>query len=116
MAIYKVTKAEEAVTYNPPGHYDVRCTNLHQPAHVDNGELSLGLSHFLPGGGAEMGPCPVEMFYYIVSGEMTVTTGDGEAHVLHAGDTIHFAKGCERESKNTGIETAKMLVCLATNN
>ncbi len=110
---YKVTTAAEAVTYEPPGHYDVRCTNLHKPDQVDGGEISLGLSHFLPGGGAEMAPAPVEMFYYIVDGEMTVTTGeDGKAHVLHAGDSIHMAKGCERESKNTGIVTAQMLVCL----
>ena len=102
---YKVTKANEAVTYEPPGHYDVRCTNLHKPDQVDDGEISLGLSHFLPGGGADMAPAPVEMFYYIVD-------GDGKEHVLHAGDSIHMGKGCERESKNTGIKTAQMLVCL----
>ena len=112
MSAYKVTKANEAVRYDPPGHFDVRCTNLHQPDHVDNGEISLGLSHFLPGGGADMAPCPYEMFYYIVSGEMTVTTGDGEQHVLHAGDTIHYAKGCERGILNTGIVVAQMLVCM----
>lgn len=112
MALYKVTKACEAVTYEPPGHYDVRCTNLHKPVDVEAGEISLGLSHFLPGGGAEMAPAPVEMFYYIAEGEMTVTTDDGEKHVLQKGDSIHMAKGCGRESKNTGIVTAQMLVCL----
>ena len=119
MALYKVTKAEEANTYYPPAHHDVRCTNLHQPSQVDNGEISLGLSHFLPGGGADMGPCPVEMFYYIISGEMTITTLDDGVevdHVLHAGDTIHYAKGCQRAAKNTGIVTAQMLVCLVTKN
>ena len=112
MSNYKVTTAAEAVTYEPPGHYDVRCTNLHKPDQVTDGQVSLGLSHFLPGGGAEMAPAPVEMFYYIVEGEMTVTTDDGEVHVLHAGDSIHMGKGTGRESKNTGIVTAQMLVCL----
>ena len=110
--MYKVTHADEAVTYEPPGHYDVRCTNLHKPADIENGEISLGLSHFLPGGGAHMAPCPCEMLYYIKEGEMTVTTDDGKAHVLHAGDSIHFGKGQNRESKNTGIVTAQTLVFL----
>lgn len=110
--MYKVTYASEAVKYEPPGHYDVCCTNLHKPDQVNDGEVSLGLSHFLPGGGAEMAPAPVEMFYYIVEGEMTVTTDDGQVHVLHAGDSIHMGKGQGRESKNTGIKTAQMLVCL----
>ena len=29
MALYKVTKAEDAFQYFPAGHYDVRCTRLH---------------------------------------------------------------------------------------
>ena len=111
--MYKVTSANEAVTYEPPGHYDVRCTNLHKPDQVNDGEISLGLSHFLPGGGAEMAPAPVEMFYYIVEGEMTVTTGeDGKAHVLHAGDSIRFMPGTQRAPKNTGIHVAEMLVMM----
>ena len=106
---YYVTKKEEAVTYNPAGHYDMRATRLHNPADVD-GSLTLGLSHFLPGGGAEMGKAPVELIYFVLEGEMTVTTDDGEVHVLHAGDSIHFSPEQGRESKNTGCVTAKMLV------
>lgn len=30
MALYKVTKAEDAFQYFPPGHFDVRCTGKRQ--------------------------------------------------------------------------------------
>lgn len=106
---YKVTKASEAVTYEAPGHYDVRTTRLHNNSDVD-GSVALGLSHFLPGGGAEMGKAPVELLYYIVEGEMTVITDDGQVHVLHKGDSIHFGVGQGRESKNTGLTASQMLV------
>ncbi len=106
---YKVTKAAEAVTYDPAGHYDMRATRLHNADDVD-GTITLGYSHFLPGGGAEMGKAPVELVYYVVEGEMTVTTEDDQIHVLHAGDSIHFAPQVGRASVNTGIVTAKMLV------
>ena len=106
---YKVTRANEALRYEANGHYDVRTTRLHNAADVD-GKITLGLSHFLPGGGAEMGKAPVELLYYIVEGEMTVTTDDGHVHILHAGDSIHFSPEQGRESKNTGITTAQMIV------
>jgi len=108
---YKVIKANEAVTYEAPGHYDVRTTRLHNGEDV-GGQLGLGLSHFLPGGGAEMANAPIELLYYIVSGEMTVTTDDGQSYCLKAGDSIHFGKGQGRESKNTGLVAAQMLVMM----
>ena len=105
---YKITLASEAVAYNPPMHYDMRATALQKAADV-NGEITLGLSYFLPGGGAEKGVVPIELLYYVLEGEMTVYTPDRE-HVLHAGDSIHFGIGQEREIKNTGYTDAKMLV------
>ena len=49
------------------------------------------------------------MIYYVVSGEMTVTTDEGE-YVLHGGDSICFQPGDGRSCKNTGTEPATMLV------
>lgn len=106
---YKVTKANESRNYEAKGHYDVRTTRLHDAEEVQ-GQITLGLSHFLPGGGAEMAKAPKELLYYIVEGEMTISTDDGQQHVLHAGDSIHFSPNQGRASKNTGIVTAQMLV------
>jgi quercetin dioxygenase-like cupin family protein len=106
---YKVTRMAEATVYNPPGHFDMKATRLHSAGDVD-GSITLGLSHFLPGGGAKMAEALIELLYYIVEGEMTIGTSDGEKHVLHAGDSIHFSPGQGRESINTGHTSAKMLV------
>ena len=73
---YKVTKRNEAYRYEAPGHYDVLTTRLHDPTDVNEGTIVNGLSHFLPGGGAEAAVSKFEMIYYIISGEMTVTMYD----------------------------------------
>ncbi|MCD8017703.1 MAG: cupin domain-containing protein [Oscillospiraceae bacterium] len=113
---YKVTMKNEAVPYEAPGHFDVRTTRLHNPAEVNEGTIVNGLSHFLPGGGADYLPANFEMIYYIVSGEMTVTMGNDDEtttdYVLHAGDSVHFGPGTKRGCKNTGTESAQMLTIM----
>lgn len=106
---YKVTKINESIKYDAKGHFDVRTTRLHDGKDVE-GNITLGLSHFLPGGGAEMAKSPKELIYYIIEGEMTVTTEDSQKHRLTAGDSIHLAPFEGRASMNTGSSTAKMLV------
>jgi quercetin dioxygenase-like cupin family protein len=108
---YKITRANEATTYEAPGHYDVRTTRLHNAADVNDGRLVMGLSHFLPGGGAKQNAVPAEFIYYIVSGEMTITLDNG-TFVLKAGDTIHCGPMTTKEIKNTGISVTTMLVIL----
>jgi quercetin dioxygenase-like cupin family protein len=110
---YKVTRVAEAVFYDPPGHFDMRATRLHNAGDVD-GSITLGLSHFLPGGGAKMAEAAIELLYYVIEGEMTISTSDGKEHVLYAGDSMHFRPNQGRESKNTGHSTAKMLVLAYT--
>lgn len=113
---YKVTLKNEAVKYDAPGHFDVRTTRLHNPADVNDGSVVMGLSHFLPGGGAEMAPANFEMVYYIAEGEMTVTLknedGSESAYCLKAGDSVHFGKGTSRACLNTGVVAAQMLVLM----
>lgn len=113
---YKITKATEAVKYDAPGHFDVRTTRLHNPAEVNEGTIVHGLSHFLPGGGANVAPRNFEMIYYIISGEMTVELYDDndncEKVVLHAGDSVHFGKGTKRGCLNTGIVSAQMMTIM----
>ena len=109
--MYKVTKANESYKYEAPGHFDVRTTRLHDADDV-NGQVTMGLSHFLPDGGADMAKAPKELIYYIIEGEMTITTDDGVDTVLHKGDSIHIGVGQGRSCRNTGIAGAQMLVVL----
>ena len=109
---YKVTRANESVPYEAKGHFDVRTTRLHNPEEVNDGTCVLGLSHFLPGGGAGMAPANFELIYYIVEGEMTVEMDDGQKYCLKKGDSVHMGKGTGRSSLNTGITSSQMLVIM----
>ena len=113
---YKITRAEESAVYQAPGHFDCRTTRLHNPEEVNEGTIVHGLSHFLPGGGAEAAPARFEMIYYIIEGEMTVTLYDdndnAEEVVLHKGDSVHFGKGTKRGCVNSGITSAQMMTIM----
>ncbi|HHU23423.1 MAG TPA: cupin domain-containing protein [Clostridiales bacterium] len=108
---YKVVRKNEAYEYQAAGHFKVLTTRLHDPEDVNDGRITMGLSHFLPGGGTEFGSNALESIYYIVSGEMTLTTEDGET-VLHAGDSFHCGPHTKKSVRNTGAESCQMLVCL----
>lgn len=108
---YKIVRKEEATFYEAPGHYDMRPTRLHNPQDVNDGKIIMGLSHFLPGGGCEFGANPLESIYYIVEGEMDLTTDDGTT-TLHAGDSFHCGAGTGKGIQNNGSVTCQMLVVL----
>ena len=70
----EVVRLADAKPYFPPKHADVRCLRLQGFEASGAASFSVGLSHFLPGGGAELDATPVEKVYVVVSGEVTVTT------------------------------------------
>ena len=109
---YKVTKKNKSYKYEAPGHFECLTTRLHDPADVNDGTIVMGLSHFLPGGGAKMAPAKFEMVYYIQKGEMTVTMDDGKEYCLKAGDSLHFGPGTGRACQNTGVECAEMITVM----
>ena len=116
MAQYKIQKAKGVegstiYTYTAAGHNDCVCTRLHDPADVDGGRLINGITYFIPGGGTDFGANPLESIYYILDGEMTLKTDDGET-VLHAGDSFHCCGGCNKSVRNTGTTVTRMLVVL----
>jgi quercetin dioxygenase-like cupin family protein len=81
--------------------------------------MTIGLSHFLPGGGCEFGSNLLESVYYIVSGEMTLTVENDEGlqqvTVLTKGDAFHCGAGTKKSVVNTGAESCQMLVALVKN-
>ena len=116
MAKYRIQRAKGVegstiYTYTAPGHNECVPTRLHDPADVDGGKMIQGITYFVPGGGCDYGANPLESIYYILTGEMTLKTEDGET-VLHAGDSFHCAGGVAKSVTNTGTEVTQMLVCL----
>jgi glyoxylate utilization-related uncharacterized protein len=116
MAQYKIQRAKGVegstiYTYTAPGHNECVPTRLHDPADVDGGKMIQGITYFVPGGGCDYGANPLESIYYILEGQMTLKTEDGET-VLHEGDSFHCCGGCPKSVTNNGTTVTKMLVCL----
>ena len=113
---YKITRKDEAVRYEAPGHFDVRTTRLHNPDDVNDGRITMGLSHFLPGGGLEYSSNVKELIYYILEGQMYIESELGTENeiktTLYAGDSFHLGSGTKKSILNTGAITCQMLVAI----
>ena len=71
----------------------------------------VGLSHFLPGGGAGPDATPVEKIYVVIEGEMNVMVG-GEETVLRRFDSCTIPAGETREIVNRCNDVCTMLVVI----
>ena len=71
----------------------------------------MGITYFAPGGYTDFTNNPMESIYYILSGQMTLKTDDGET-VLKEGDSFHCVGGVNKSVFNSGEEVCKMLVVL----
>jgi len=113
---YKVTRKEEAKKYEAPGHFDVLATRLHNPQDVNAGGITMGLSHFLPGGGLEYNSNAKESLYYILEGQMYIESELGTENelktTLYAGDSYHCGPGTKKSAVNTGATSTRMLVVI----
>lgn len=113
---YQITKREDATPYEAKGHFGMLATRLHNPTDVNEGSMTQGLSHFLPGGGCEYGANALESIYYIIEGEMDLVVEEGtpqELRVrLRAGDSFHCGPHTYKGIRNNGAVTCQMLVTL----
>jgi mannose-6-phosphate isomerase-like protein (cupin superfamily) len=72
----KKIKLSDVKTYSAPGHFNMVAMRLSGKEETGAQKFWVGLSHFLPGGGAEYAytDSPTEKFYIVLSGELTVKT------------------------------------------
>lgn len=105
----KVTRLNDAFEYPVTGHFDMRALRLHNRETSDAVDFSLGLSHFLPGGGTDYVETAVELTYFILEGEMTLRT-ERDVIVLKKYDSVHFSVGDGKSIKNETNLPASMLV------
>jgi len=108
----EITRIAEARPYVAPKHFDMRSLRLQGFDASASKFAWLGLSYFLPGGGAEMDASPLEKLYVVLSGEITVELADGPAHVLSAFDSCYIPGGEARAVRNNGNTVATMLVAM----
>jgi quercetin dioxygenase-like cupin family protein len=95
----QVTRLDDARPYDAPKHFDMRGLRLQGFDASDAAAFWVGLSNFLPGGGAEHSAGAVERVYVVTDGHITVTTDDG-AVVLGPYDSCHLAPGEARSIVN----------------
>jgi quercetin dioxygenase-like cupin family protein len=106
-----VKRFAEAKSYQAPNHHDMRALRLQGFEPGGPTQSWVGLSHFLPGGGAGPDSSPLEKVYVVLTGAITVRVGD-ESVELGPLDSCCIAGGETREVKNLGNEVATMIVVM----
>jgi quercetin dioxygenase-like cupin family protein len=107
----RVTRFTQAEPYEAPNHRDVRSVRLQGFAEGGPEAAWVGLSNFLPGGGAGPDASPLEKVYVVLEGEMTVIVG-GEESVLHRYDSCTIPGNVSREIVNRGDGVCAMMVIM----
>jgi quercetin dioxygenase-like cupin family protein len=106
-----VKRFVSASRYVAPNHVDV--CSLRLQGFEPGGPLNswVGLSHFLPGGGAGPDSSALEKVYVVLAGSLSVSAG-GQQVTLGPLDSCCIPGGETREVKNVGNEVATMLVVM----
>jgi mannose-6-phosphate isomerase-like protein (cupin superfamily) len=108
----QITRFADARRYDAPKHFDMRSLRL-QGFDMSASKFAwVGVSHFLPQGGAEMDAGTLEKIYVVLEGEVTVELGDGTRHALSKLDSCHIPGGEARSIRNHGNSVATMLVVM----
>jgi glyoxylate utilization-related uncharacterized protein len=107
----KKIEIKDVKPYEAAGHFGMTAMRLHGKEESGAQKFWMGLSHFLPGGGAEMGATPTDKVYYVLMGEVTIVTPDSEI-TLRASDSIFIGPGEQRAIVNKTNMPASMLVVI----
>lgn len=108
----QITRFAEAHAYAAPKHFDMRSLRLQGFEASASTFAWAGLSHFLPGGGAQMDASPLEKIYVVLAGEVTIELDDGTRHVLRELDSCFIPGKEARAIRNYGNAVATMLVVM----
>ena len=106
-----VKRFADAQPYQAPNHYDMRSLRLQGFEPGGPATAWVGLSHFLPGGGAGPDSSPLEKVYVVLSGALTVRANGTEV-ALGPLDSCCIPGGETREVKNLGNDVATMIVVM----
>lgn len=106
-----VKRFEDAIPYEAPNHRSV--VGLRLQGFEEGGPKNqwVGLSQFLPGGGAGPDSTPFEKVYVVLEGHMTVIAS-GHETVLGPLDSCTIPPGEVREIENRTNHMCKMLVVI----
>jgi len=108
-----VKRFADAKSYEAPNHRAYSSLRLFGADAGGPEQFLVGLSHFLPGGGAGPDASPTEKVYVVLSGELTVIVG-GKETVLKANDSCFIGPNEEREIINRGNDVCTIVVSMST--
>lgn len=100
----------DAPQYDAPKHFGSVTYRLQHRDLSGVKGFWVGLSYFLPNGGAEMDASDTEKVYVVLSGTVTIVSEDGKEYSLGPLDSIYIPPGVKRAIINKGKEPATMLV------
>lgn len=106
----KKFELKDAKPYEAAGHFKMVALRLQHRETTGVETFWVGMSHFLPGGGAEMSANDFEKVYFVLSGTLTVIAEDGTRYTLNPTDTLYIPAGEKRYLINETNNTASMLV------
>jgi glyoxylate utilization-related uncharacterized protein len=109
----KKVEIKDLTAYEAPGHFGMTAMRIQGKEETGATKFWMGLSHFLPGGGAEWGyeDNPLEKVYFVLKGEITVKSKT-DTFVLQKGDSLFLGPNEGREVKNNTNLPASMLVVI----
>jgi quercetin dioxygenase-like cupin family protein len=108
----QVKRFSEAKSYEALNHRGCATLRLFGAEAGGSQSLIVGVSHFLPGGGAGPDTSPPEKVYFVLAGELTVIVG-GKETVLKKNDSCFIGPNESREIVNRGNELCSILVAIA---
>jgi quercetin dioxygenase-like cupin family protein len=106
-----VRKLNDAKSYEAPNHRAYSSLRLFGMDAGGPKKFVVGLSHFLPGGGAGPDASPTEKVYVILSGKLTLIV-DGKETILGPGDSCFIGPNETREIINRTNEVVTMIVAM----
>lgn len=105
----QVTRFNTAKPYDAKNHFAMTAMRLQGGGITDCEDFWVGLSTFLPGGGADWGSAPTGKVYVVVEGHVSVKTADEEIE-LGPMDSVFIAPNEERSVLNKTNKAATMIV------
>ncbi len=110
----KKIRLDQVKTYDAPGHFKMAAMRLVGKEETGSQKFWVGLSHFLPGGGAEWAyeDSPTEKAYFVLDGQLTVKSKKEEITV-GPWELLYLAPNEGREIINKTNRIVTMLVIVS---
>lgn len=103
---------KDCMPYEAAKHFNMTAIRLQGKEESGAEKFWMGMSHFLPGGGAQYDESPTEKMYFMLEGEVTVTTKTQEKMTLRKWDSLFIGANEGRSVLNETNLPATMLVVI----